>query len=623
MVFEVMRILFDSKKEQFKTPFGTIRRGENCILHLWLPDSSGAVGAELVLEDCENVTAGTRPFSLLEKQGAYQVYRCEFSIEERGLYYYYFRILKKDGSFRLFKQGNGTNMEAGDKWQLSVIPEDFTVPDFAKGAVMYQIMPDRFYKEGQCDLTDKLRPFTVHENWLEIPRHTADAEGNWCNDFFGGNLAGIQKKLPYLQELGVEILYLNPIFMAYSNHRYDTADYKRIDPMLGTEEDFKKLCDEAHKRGMRIILDGVFSHTGSNSRYFDAKGVFGTGAVSDPNSPYREWFRFKRYPDKYEAWWDMPTLPNVEELTPSYMDYIIENEDSVVAHWLRLGADGFRLDVVDELPDAFVYKLKKRIREIKHDAMLIGEIWEDASNKRAYGESRRYFVDGELDSTMNYPWRTAILDFVLGKDDGSNFGETLMTLAENYPPQVLSCVMNLLGSHDTARILTVLADCTKMSKNEQASYCLNPEQRAKALHRLHLAAFLQFTLPGMASIYYGDEAMMEGFDDPFSRCCYPWGKEDKTLQNYFAALCRLKKTLPALRTGDLRVISAGQGRVAFERRCNEQYACVYVNLSGEAWMMPEHMSLAFGRGVDFDGENYALESNGFCILYRNKSAEFA
>ena len=587
-------------------------------MHLWIPGDCGAAGASLVLEDSENAPAGERPFHFLEKQGDYEIYRCEFSIEERGLYYYYFRVLKKVGGFRLFRQGNDTNMEAGEKWQLSVIPEDFTTPDFAKGAVMYQILPDRFHKEGDCDLREKLRPFTIHKNWSDTPRHTADSEGNWCNDFFGGNLQGVMKKLPYLRELGVEVIYFNPIFMAYSNHRYDTADYKRIDPMLGTEEDFKALCREAHKRGMRIILDGVFSHTGSNSVYFDAKGVFGTGAVSDPNSPYRDWYRFERYPDKYEAWWDMPTLPNVEETTPGYIDYIIEDEDSVVAHWLRLGADGFRLDVVDELPDSFVYKLKRRIREIKADALLIGEIWEDASNKRAYGVSRRYFVDGELDSPMNYPWRTAIIDYVMGKDDGSAFGERVMTLAENYPSQVLLCVMNLLGTHDTQRILTALGGCPSVSRDEQALYRLNYEQRAQAIRRLHMASFLQFTLPGMPSIFYGDEAGMEGFDDPFCRCCYPWGREDQELQEHYKALCRLKKEFPALKLGDVRVLEAGQGRVAFRRRAKEQTACVYVNRSHEVWHLPEDMTLAFGHGVDFNGAGHSLERDGFCLLYRNE-----
>lgn len=609
-----MRILFDSRDAAHKTPFGCIRTGQRCILRLFIPATCHATGVKLMLENCENAPAGEYPFIKEEERSdGYTAYRCEFAPEERGLYFYWFYVTKENGGFRLFKQGNGTNMEAGDKWQLSVIPADFTTPDFARGAVMYQILPDRFFKSGDCDLTEKLRPFTVHASWDEMPGYTPDAEGNWCGDFFGGNLNGVREKLPYLKDLGVEVIYFNPIFMAYSNHRYDTADYKRIDPMLGTEADFKALCDEAHNLGIRIVLDGVFSHTGSNSVYFDAKHVFGNGAVSNPDSPYREWYRFRHYPDDYDAWWNMPTLPNVEEVTPSYIHYIIEDDDSVAAHWLSLGADGFRLDVVDELPDEFVYKLKKRIRSIKPDALLLGEVWEDASNKRTYGVSRRYFVDGELDSTMNYPWRTAILNYIRGLDDGSTLGETVMTIAENYPPQVLSCVMNLLGSHDTPRILTALVDDFRGSREEKAARTLSYEDRKTALERLRAAAFLQFTLPGMASIYYGDEAGMEGFDDPFCRRTYPWGKENVDLRSYYRALCRMKKELPALRHGDVRVTAAGKGRIAFTRTAQEQRAEVFVNRSDEVWILPEGKA-RFGHGLDLEGERTMLQPGGFCLL---------
>lgn len=611
-----MRILYDSRQLRHKTPFGTIRTGECCILHISLPRDCGGIGVKLMLENCENEPVSETPFVLERQESDYDIYRCDFAAQERGLYFYWFFVTKADGGFRLFKEGSGTNMEAGDKWQLSVIPADFTVPEFAKGAVMYQLMPDRFFHAGECDLTEKLQPFSIHNNWDELPEYTPDAQGNWCSDFFGGNLNGIREKLPYLKELGVGVLYLNPIFMAYSNHRYDTADYKRIDPMLGTEADFKALCDAAHRQNIRVILDGVFSHTGSNSVYFDAKHIFGNGAVSDPMSPYRDWYRFRHYPDSYDCWWNMPTLPNVEELTPGYINYIIEDEDSVVAHWLRLGADGFRLDVADELPDEFIFRLKKRIRSVKPDALLIGEVWEDASNKRAYGVSRRYFVDGELDSVMNYPWRTAILCYVTGADDGSAFGETLMSVAENYPPQVLSCVMNILSTHDTPRILTALVDPFNGTREDKAHRCLSAEARELAKKRLCMAAFLQFTLPGMASIFYADEAGMEGFDDPFCRKTYPWGREDRLLLDYYRSLAKMKNELPALKTGDLRVTEAGQGRLSFARRAETQSVEIFVNMSTQTWLLPEG-SLRFGRGICTDAERFMLQPEGYCLLIKN------
>lgn len=612
-----MRILFDSRQEQYKTPFGTLRAGNSCVLHMDVPESSGATSVTLVLENCDEQPCCEFTFEKERVSGVYTTWRCEFTMQERGLYFYWFRIGKRDGSFRLFRQGDQTNMEAGEKWQLSVIPQDFTVPEFARGAVMYQIMPDRFFKAGECDLTDKLRPFWVHEKLSDTPQYTADAEGNWCNDFYGGNLQGIRAKLSYLHTLGVGVLYLNPIFMAYSNHRYDTADYKRIDPMLGTADDFAALCRDAHALGMRVILDGVFSHTGSNSVYFDAKGIFGHGAVSDPNSPYRAWYRFRHYPDDYDAWWNMPTLPNIEELSESYVNYIIEDDDSVLAHWLNLGADGFRLDVVDELPDEFVRKFKKRLRVLKPDALLLGEVWEDASNKRAYGVSRRYFVDGELDSVMNYPWQKGIVAFVRGEDDGSALGEGIMRLAENYPPEVLSCVMNLLGTHDTMRILTVLGGEYHASKAEWATARLSPEARALAVRRLHTAAFLQFMLPGMASIYYGDEAGLEGGADPFCRRYYPWGAEDEGLRSFYTALCRVKNETQALKTGDVRVTEAGNGRLSFVRKTENQAVEVYVNQSGTDWELPQGGTLRFGGELAWtDGRKVSVRPGGFALLIR-------
>ncbi len=580
---------------------------------VFVPYTAGAVAVSLILEDCDGQFCREVPFSLTEQEGDYGHWQGSFTMET-GLYFYWFRIYKEEGSFRLFKMGTTTNMEQGDKWQLSFLPEDFTVPEYAMGAVMYQILPDRFYKAGDCDLTGKLEPYTLHEDWDDLPRYGPDEEGYWNNDFFGGNFRGIREKLPYLKELGVGVLYLNPVVMAFSSHRYDGADYKRPDPMLGTEEDFRLLCQAAHDLGIRVILDGVFSHTGDHSLYFDSRGYFGTGAVSDPDSPYRSWYQFKDYPHDYEAWWGIKSLPCVNELDPGFLDYIIEAEDSVVAYWLGLGADGFRLDVADELPDEFILRLKNRIRGIKADALLLGEVWEDASNKRAYGVSRRYFVDGELDSVMNYPWRKAILDFVKGEDDGTAFGEAVMTLAENYPPQVLHCLMNLLGSHDKPRILTVLGDDFQGSKEEKAHRRLDPAQYAPARERLYLAAFLQYTLPGMPSIYYGDEVGLEGFEDPWCRRTFPWGREDETLQTFFRALGELKNGDVSLQRGSIRIVEAGQGRLTYVRQTGNACTTVYVNRTEEEWELPGIGRLLFGRGLQYIGKQVTLLPHGFCIL---------
>ncbi len=325
---------------------------------------------------------------------------------------------------------------------------------------------------------------------------------------------------------------------------------------LGTQEDFAELCRQAHLRGMHVVLDGVYSHTGANSLYFNRDGAFPeVGAFQSQDSPYYEWYQFYSYPETYHSWWNFDTLPTVnkmtpsymdyiindeDKMTPSYMDYIINDEDSVVAHWLKLGADGFRLDVVDELPDAFVAQLKRRIRQIKPDALLIGEVWEDASRKIAYDQRRRYFVDAELDSVMNYPFRNAIIRFMRKLDDGRELKDTVMSIVENYPPQVMACTMNLLGTHDTARILTALMDSFEGSREEKAHRHLSRKQWTTAQERLQAASFLQFMLPGAPSIYYGDEAGMEGYNDPFCRRPYPWGREDRELLAHYRLLGKLR-----------------------------------------------------------------------------------
>jgi len=597
-----MRILFDSQETKYKTPFGTLSQGELCTLNIHIPCSVEAMKVECIVDFHHGRNGLVATLAKSRTEGPYDIFSGSFQIDEPGLYFYYFRIYKPEGSFRLFKQGHDTNMEAGDRWQLTCTPADFTTPDWAKGAVIYQIFPDRFHKVGSPDLTGKLEPYTVHENWNEDVNWRPNEKGEVLNnDFFGGNFRGIAEKMDYIAALGVTILYLNPISKSFSNHRYDTADYMTSDPMLGTEEDFKAMCDAAHKRGIQVILDGVYSHTGSESVYFQS-------ACQSPDSPYYSWYTFYEYPNRYNSWWNFKTLPTVNKLDPAFMDYIIDAEDSVVAHWLNLGADGFRLDVVDELPDEFVLRLKNRIRQIRPDALLIGEVWEDASNKISYDIRRRYFVDGALDSCMNYPFRTAILHFMKGWDGGWNLKETVMKIAENYPPQVLCCNMNLLGTHDTPRILTTLADDFEGSRREYAGRRLSDEQKESAVRLLLMASFLQFTLPGAPSIYYADEVGMEGYKDPFNRRTFPWGRENETLLAHFRKLGELRKELEVLLLGDIRFFCFEGGRLGFTRTLNGKAVNIFINRGNAPWIIPACKVL-----MEHNLENFTLAPMGFCI----------
>lgn len=580
-----LRILFDSHNKIHKSPFGTIVPKELCAFSVHIPADVKTVSAQLAIT-CDR-TGETHRVALQKTgaQGDYEFWSCETSFDAPDLFFYWFEITTENESFRLLKYGDhDTNMEDGDMWQLSCVTDAYPAPEWARGTIMYQIMPDRFCRLGQPDLTDKLQPYTVHESTDEQPEWRPTEDGKVLNnDFFGGTLRGISSKMDYIASLGVGLLYLNPIFMAYSNHRYDTCDYKRIDPMLGTEEDFAELCKTAHKFGIRVILDGVFSHTGSNSVYFDKEKIFGNGAYSNPESPYKQWYQFEEYPEKYTSWWDFETLPCINEENPNFIDYIIESEDSVVSHWMGLGADGFRLDVADELPDTFIAKMRKKMREINPNSLLLGEVWEDASNKIAYEKRRRYFVDGELDGVMNYPWRTAILDFCSGKDGGIALKSAVETIFENYPRQAAECNMNLISSHDRARALTELGAPFEGSREEMAAHTLSTSQREKAEKLLKIAVILQYSLPGMPSIYYGDEAGMEGCKDPFNRGFYPWGKENADLVKFYQILGKFRNSRKSLRFGDVKISVLDNGIVSIRREYEDEVTEITVDRNGAKW----------------------------------------
>ena len=611
-----MRILYDSKLVQYKTPFGTLIPGQECTLHIHVPATvqAASVTCELLYDD--QSPAQSISMELDSKKGAYDIIKGTFSIPVPALYFYFFRINKSQGSFRLFKLGDDTNMEAGDLWQLSCVPADFRTPDWAKGAIIYQVFPDRFHKSGKTDLTGKLEPYTIHRNWYEDVEWRPTPEGIVLNnDFYGGNFKGITEKMDYIASLGTTILYLNPISKSFSSHRYDTGDYKTPDPMLGTEEDFANLCRAAHEHGIRVLLDGVYSHTGSNSLYFNREGTFpGTGAFQSQSSPYASWYTFYQWPYNYHSWWSFDTLPTVNKMDPAFIEYIITGEDSVIAHWLKLGADGFRLDVADELPDEFLKLLYDRVKELKPDGLVLGEVWEDASNKMAYDKRRKYFTGAELDSVMNYPFRTAILNFMRGWDTGRGFRDTVMSIVENYPEEVWQCNMNLLGTHDTPRILTALVDDFDGSREEKAKRRLSRHNLEVGRERFLMASFLQYTLPGSPSLYYGDEALMEGYKDPFNRRTYPWGREDRDILEHFRRLGRLRRDHEVLRLGDIRFFEAEDKRLGFTRTLNGKTLKVYANRSGDPWDIPAGRVI-LGYGMQVVAPDWlTLAPRGFCIV---------
>jgi glycosidase len=366
--------------------------------------------------------------------------------------------------------------------------------------------------------------------------------------------------------LGVTCIYLNPIFEAHSNHRYNTADYEKVDPLLGTEEDLRALCDAAKSRGMRVLLDGVFNHTGSDSRYFNRNGRYPeTGAFQCIDSPYYDWFDFAQWPARYASWWGFQTLPVIRHDSAEFRKYITD-PGGISDKWLACGTAGWRLDVVDELSDPMLDAIRIAVKRADPEALVLGEVWEDASNKVSYNRRRHYLLGHQLDSVMNYPFRKAILEFFMYQD-ASRFADIVESIVDNYPPQVLRLLMNLLGTHDTERVLTALGGEQAHGRGRawQSVQKMTDLQRTIGLRRLRAASVLQYCLPGVPSLYYGDEAGLEGYRDPFNRAYYPWGHEDTGLVDWFRMLGALRKKATCLKEGTYRTVAAKGRLLAFER----------------------------------------------------------
>ncbi len=613
--------VFCSRDINYKSKLSPISVGEGLTLSVVLHDDCNCSKADLVIwRDGENKQyIGMHPCERI--YDCFTRYSATFTPDRSGLYWYYFEY---DGNYRrnyILNVGYsvGEITEKGKPYQLTVYEPDFTTPDCFKGGVFYQIFPDRFFNSGS-DKGELPYGRYVVTDWSAQPVWKQD--GNFPEigqDYYGGDLRGIEQKLPYLKSLGVTIIYLNPIFESHSNHRYNTADYFKIDASLGTEEDFVSLCAAAKKLGIRIILDGVFSHTGDDSRYFNRYGRYGDcGAFRDAASPYKPWFDFINWPNEYHSWWGVPSLPELKETEPSYMDFVC-GENGVLRYWLRRGASGWRLDVADELPDEFIDAVRKAVKSENPNALLIGEVWEDASNKISGGGRRRFLCGRQLDSVMNYPFRQAIIDFITG-GDGFNFTDSIMNIVENYPKPALDTLMNNIGTHDTERIITVLgAGKLPESRAEQSRFIMTDEMTEKGKCLSKLAAVLQFTLPGIPCVYYGDEAGLTGCRDPFNRAAYPWGREDEDLVGFYKKLGALRRKNSAFAGGDYIPLFSGLGYIVFTREKDGNSVLVAVNRWHEEdrYRLPEEWLDAQVYMSSISEGNLIMPAYGAAVLIKN------
>ncbi len=608
-------VAFDSRDLAYKTPFGAVKSGTEVTFNVKLHRDAKTTAVYLLcLKDGEQRHfAHYMPYSHDEE--FLSVYTLTLPFDS-GLYFYHFEFDSDYGHKWLTRTADATAIidQNGQDWQLTVYDADFTVPTELSGGIYYQIFPDRFNYSGEEKQNIPTDRFLNH-NWGQQPAFKQiNIPNRLCNDYFMGDLKGITQRLNYLKELGVSILYLNPIFEAHSNHRYNTADYMKIDPLLGTVEDFKELCAKAKKHGIKVILDGVFSHTGDDSVYFNKYGRYETlGAYNSTESPYFNWFKFGHWPDKVHCWWGVPSLPEVVEENEDYSEFIT-GENGVIDYWIKNGASGFRLDVADELPDEFLEKIRTAVKRADRGALLIGEVWEDATTKVSYGSRRKFLMGKELDSVMNYPFRSCIIDFAKG-GNSQKLINVCMDICENYPPGALSMLMNHIGTHDTNRILTELgSNYYSPDRAWQAEQRLTPEQAEHALRLLKICAVIQYTLPGMPSLYYGDEAQTEGYTDPFCRGCYPWGNENLELVEFYKTLGAARRNCSAFTDGKFIPVICDGGALVYRREGQTEQSLTVINRNDYEYRftLPEAIGkkAVFGHNVAGDG-TITLPPHGF------------
>lgn len=535
--------IYNSLSRYHKSVFGAIPNGTECTFRLLLPASSNYSCVKFCLckwRDWNN----HRCYEMKLENTTQDIccYTATISFDEIGVYGYCFSYT--ENGITHFISRKNSSMEGvvsdyiGYHWELTCYDASFKTHTALAGSRFYQIFPDRFYR--MVSKKEEIPGTVLHSTWGEMPVYMPDSNFTVKNnDFFGGDLKGITEKLPYLKDLGINVLYLMPICESMENHGYATSDYLKVNPYLGSTEDLQNLCNEAHKLGMYVMVDGVFSHTGSNSVYFKE-------AQKSSQSPYYSWYTFLN--DGYVCWWGFPTLPTVCKLSNSYQKFIF-GKDGVIETWFSWGIDGIRLDVVDELPDYFLTPLCKKVHEL--GGFVIGEVWENAVTKVSYDKLRSYFLGNQLDGVMNYPFQKAIIAYV--KEGNVNkFFYDVMEIVESYPKPALSSLMNFASTHDTARILSEFGgeDASSFPRNwvERRKYAasidkLDDTAYKKAKQMLKVAwAFLSFA-PGNSCIFYGDEVGLCGYFDPFNRKCFPWDNMDEELLCYFREIGNLRTVL--------------------------------------------------------------------------------
>jgi glycosidase len=585
VVFSVKTNYFDEKQENStKITEKTEKFAENFSIFLCLKFDGEEFYHEELLKQAENGFFETSHTFLY---AGHFFYHFKVVFDDKTLF-----LCKTDDNFSYLSENQGE-----DFFQL-VTAEDYECSNSMQGGLIYQIFVDRFCKVGE---NQSRNPLVVRDDWGgAIHKNTTDPV-KINLEVFGGNFKGVISKLDYLSDMGVTTIYFNPICMANSNHKYDTADYSKVDSMFGTEEIFKKLIFEANKRNIKVVIDGVYNHTGSDSIYFNKLNNFDSvGAYNSRESKYYSWYDFENYPDKYRSWWGIDTLPAIKEKSPEFENYIAGN-GGIIEKYLKLGVFGVRLDVVDEIKDDFVKKIEQKVHENNKNFVVMGEVWEDAATKISYDERRKYFSNNELNSVMNYPIKEAILNFVREKN-AKSLVSTIRMLQNNYPKPVQDNLMNFLGTHDTNRIFSELKTITNGDENQ-----------AKKL--LKICFVLLFTMSGVPSIFYGDEYGMEN-NDGSSRGCFDWENNENDIFYWVKSLTKIRK-MKVLKNGDLDILFSSSGKFVYERKSASQRIVVGLNVrpSSLEFELSGKFKNFFTNKIQ---NNFVLNENEFVILIDEK-----
>ena len=571
---------------------------EKAEIKLNIPRVIGTVSAILDIYD-ENAYS-----KIAEIEGEWTGIDCEydcyiFEIDrerlDTGLYFFRPRLLTLGNELYGHRWAESVFFDANpdltNMMQLTLSDFRYKEPKKIRGGVIYHIFVDRFRRGGEYSIPDGAK--IVPGEWkvvAEYPEYPGAPLYN--NKFYGGTLWGIIEKLDFIKSLGTTAIYLSPVFSAASNHKYDTADYMTVDPIFGGERALRALLRAAHKLDIEIILDGVFNHTGSDSIYFNKYSRYKEqGAYQSRKSKYYDWYDFQEYPTKYTSWWGIDTLPRINPDNPECCDFFV-GDDGVIDKYEKMGVYGFRLDVADELSDDFIAKIKQRLCGKAKDRILYGEVWEDASNKSSYDKRRHYYLGRELDGVMNYPLRSGIIEFLNGQGcDKLRYALTDVT--NNAPDHILHNQMNLLGTHDTERILTVLGneDVSGLNNHQLARFHMDPGRRNYAVNKLISAYTVLATMPGLPTIFYGDEAGLEGYRDPFNRMPYPWGNEDVRLIRHYKKMGQIRQENDVYKQGGFKLIHLDSDMLIFKRVGDEFDYITILNNSEES------LNLCFSFGA--------------------------